>query len=821
MLNALLSDIRYTVRTLRRAPGFTLVVVATLALAVGINTTLFSLFNAIVLRPLPVQEPQRLVVLSATDARGAQSRFIYQATFEALRSAQRSFDLLSLYSGGGVLLAEARGASVDGGVESVMPEYFEMLGIRPSIGRLITREEAAGRDGAPVVVISHRFWQRQFGGDPQAVGAAIKIENTLLTVVGVTPPEFHGLQAAGGADFFVTVPTLRPITGDSTRPLRARNVIARLRPGVTLEQARAELEAGWPAIRAAPVPGLPPRDQDEMRSQRATLESIASGFSTLRQRYADPLTVLVGLTTMLLAIGCANLSGLLLARAVARGQDVAVRRALGASRGRLIQHLLVESLLLSAAGTLVAVPLAWWASRLLSEMFVAGSTVPLARPMTPDLRVLSVAAIVAVGTGLLVGVLPAWLATHGRADAVLQPSRAIVSSVGRTGRALLVTQVALSLVLLVGAGLFAKSLLRVRANERGFPSRNLVWARLWLKPDARNATLDRVYFAELHRQLSQIPGAESVAFSTAFPSFFNFSVALDAFAPADAADASREATGMTEVVSPGFFQTVGIARQHGRDFTWDDDARAAPIAIVSASLAQKLFPNGGAVGERVRLARDPAGRAFQIVGVVNDAPIGNIRDPHVGVLFRPMLQELARARVPIGHVRTSREVNAVRAAYAGVVASLGRHFLRSVSTLDEQVDQSLLQERLVAWFSSFFAALAVLLACVGVYGLVAYAVARRTREIGVRMALGATRGSVLQMVVREALAVVLVGIGIGVPCALASGRFVRSQLYGLSPNDPATLAVAASVFIVVAIAAGLLPAYRASTIDPMVALRHE
>ncbi|OLC42743.1 MAG: hypothetical protein AUH43_21910 [Acidobacteria bacterium 13_1_40CM_65_14] len=822
MIDALLHDVRYSFHSLRRAPGFSVVVIATLALAIGANTALFSLFNAIVLRPLPVREPDRLAVMTVTDERGTQNRFVYATIFEAFRAEQRAFELLSMYSGGGVLRAEARGVAVDGGVESMMPEYFEMLGVRPIVGRLINHADASNNDGAPVIVIGYRFWQRQFGGDPRAVGETLRVDGTPLTIIGVTQPGFHGLQADAGADFFVTVPTLRPIAGDMTRPLRTWNIIGRLRPRVTLEQARAEVAAEWPAIQAAAVPaGLPSSEQAEIRSQRVKVESISTGFSTLRRRYADPLFVLIGLTTLLLAIGCANLSGLLLVRAVARNQSLAVRRALGASRGRLVQQLLVESLMLSAAGVLAAMPLAWWASRLLGATLASTSVLPMAMTMTPDGRVLGAAALVAVVTGLVVGVLPAWLATADRASVVASPTRASTHRIGRTGRILLVAQIALSLVLLVGAGLFARSLSRLRANDSAFPARQILWTRLWLNPGDRGATLGGPYYWELARQFSQIPGVESAAFAYVFPAYFNFSLPSETFARADSMDQSGDVSGLSDAVSPGFFQTVGIARLQGRDFTWDDDARAAHVAIVSATLARKLFPNGDPIGQRIRMSRDPAHRPIEIVGVVNDAPIGNIREPHVAALFRPILQEPARARVPIALVRGGGNTNGVRDAYVKVVVSQGRHFVRTMYTLEAWVDEALLQERLVSGLSSFFAALAVLLACVGVYGLLAYAVARRTREIGIRIALGASRRSVLGMIAREGFTLAALGVAIGIPCALAAGRFIQSLLYGLAANDAATLAGAAAFFLVVGVASGLIPAHRASTVDPMRALRQD
>lgn len=822
MVEALLQDVRYSFRTLRRSPGFSIVVVATLALAIGATATLFSVLNAVLLRPLPVRDPARLAVLSSIDERGT-AQTVYAAALDAFRGRQRAFESLAMYSGGGILRLDIRGAGVDGGVEGVTPEYFDLVGVRPVVGRLIGAADApAGNNPAPVIVLGHRFWQRQFGGDPNVIGETVKVEGTPLTVIGVTQPGFYGLQADSGADFFISIATLRPIAGDPKRPVRARNVVGRLRAGVTIEQARAEAVAEWPAVLEATIPaGFNASEQRGMRAQRATLESIATGFSGLRRRYADPLVVLVGLSALLLAIGCVNLGGLLLARAGARHRELAVRMALGASRTRLVQQPVIQSLLLSAAGTIVALPLAWWASRLLAVVLRSGSTMPLAMSVTPDARVLGAAAVVCVAVGLIVGACPAWLSTRARTMAIAGTERGTAAS-GRAGKILLVVQIALSLSLLVGAGLFARSLARLHENDARFSSARLVWTRIWMQPGQRATKLDRSYAFALTNQLRGIAGVESVGFSDLFPSYFTFPLPSQPFERAGAADgAAATVDGLSEVVSPRFFETVGIARLQGRDFTWDDDERGAPVAIVNAALGRALFPDGTPIGRRVRMPRGVERRDIEIVGVVDDAPIGSIREPHRPVLFRPMLQEPQRGVVPNVHLRVAGNVEGVRTAFARVVPSLGKHFVRNVYTLDEQVEQSLLQERLVAALSSFFAALAMLLACLGVYGWLAYAVTRRTREIGIRMSLGATAPSVVRMIVVESAAIASLGVAVGIPCALAAGRFIRSLLYGLAPSDPLTLAGASAVFVAVAVAAGVIPAYRASRIDPMSALRCE
>jgi predicted permease len=823
MIDALLHDIRYAVRGLRRSPGFSLVVILTLAFGIGANTALYSVLNALVLRTLPVKEPGRLVMLSINDSRGQPGRFLYYDTYVELASRQHVFEAMSLYVGGGLLKTETRGELSEGGVEAATPGYYDLLGVRPHLGRFIAASDApAVGDAAPVVVLGYRFWQRQFGADPRAVGETMKVDGVPLSIIGVTPPEYRGLYVDGGADFMVPLSVIRRLAGDPRMPIRSRSAIGRLRPGITLEQARAEISTMFPAIHAATIPpGLAPREQDNMRSERVQVDSIATGFSGLRARYAAPLQVLIALTALLLTIGCANLSGLLLARAVAREQQLAICLALGATRARLVQQLVVESLLLSALGACAAVLLAWWASDAIAVTLWAGAASPRAMSMTPDARVLGLMAAVATAIGLTVGALPGVVATRTRDQIGLQPAHTVAGSTGLWGRSLLVAQVALSLVLVFGAALFAGSLAKLRAIDVGFHAEGIVWGRAFAVPGGYNQFDEASYYPMLVSQLSSLPGVQSVALSKLFPAFFSFPARLDLIARTGD-DASTEVPGVMETVSPRFFETVGILHVQGRDFTWHDDLKGTAVAIVNRSLSQKLFAGANPLGQRIRVGNEPARRALDIVGVVDDAVITNLKtSAHQPVVFRPSLQEPRIARASDVSVRTTGDPHAAADAMRHTVMALGHEYLRNVQTLDEELDRSLLQERLLATLSSLCAAMAVLLAFIGLHGLLAYAVARRRREIGVRMALGASRLSVMRLVVGEGLALTLLGVTIGVPFALLVARLVGALLFGLKPSDPATLVGAALFFVVVGATAGFLPGLRASSVDPMTALRDE
>jgi putative ABC transport system permease protein len=823
MRDALWQDVRYALRSFRASPGFTLVVVLTLGLSVGANAALFSVVNALVFRRLPVTDPDRLVTVGVENERGQEQPAIYLPTFEAFQARQHSFEIASLYSGGGLLPAEIHGALVDGNIEGVTRDYYKVLGVRPLIGRLLADDDMPQNgDAARVVVLSWQFWQRNLGGDSKAIGDTLIIQNVPLTIVGVMPPGFHGLQVDGGADFTMPLAVLRDLAGDRSLPPRGYNMIGRRRADVSLEQARAEILAIWPGLRDATLPaGLSPAQRTQTRALRAVVQSARGGFSTLRKRYASPMAMLLGLAGLLLAIGCANLSGLLLSRAISRSSQVAVRIALGATRWRLLQQVAVEALLLALSGAALALAMAWWVSQALGNVIWNNAARPLGLSMTPDARVLAVSAVVALATALVVAVLPAWLTTASHTTIDVQSSRT-TTSIRRSGRALLVAQVALSLMLVFGAGLFGRSLMRLRSNET-FSSRRVLFGRLSLKPAARSvaaSAFDAAYYRDIVRRLSQIAGVESVAFCGNFPAAFSLPGRPEPFSMANAADSSGDFDALVEAASPDFFDTVGITRLRGRDFTWSDDSTSAPVAIVSARLAATLFTDGEAVGRTLRASRDSTRTPLTIVGVVADAPIGNFRDPRPLVVYRALLQDPDRRRQPIVHVRT-RASEADTGDAMVRLATGGPHYLRRTTSLDTQVNDAVLQERLLAWLASAFAGLAVLIACVGLYGFLAYSVARRTREIGVRMALGASRSAVLGMVLWEGCSLALVGVAVGVPCALAIAPVTRSLLYGLAPADPAALIGAGVVFTIVATLASWLPAWRAASLNPMQALRRD
>lgn len=822
-VDALWTDVRHALRRLRRAPVFSAVVILTLACASGANTTVLSLLNAIVLSRVAVHEPHRLVTMSTTDTRNGQQALIHLSTFRVFRDRQHSLSSVSMYINAAMNI-EARGTYGYVGVEAVTGQYFSLVGAPLAAGRGLTEEDddpAGG--GARVVVITDRFWRRMFGADPQALGETVKLDGSPVTIVGVTAAGFDGLQVEGGVDLFLPVATMRTLRGDPRGLVRALRLVGRLAPGVTVEQSRAELQALWPAALAETAGALPPADRSAIPTLRVDVESLAHGLSALRLQYGSSILAVGGLTATLLAIGCLNLAALMLARALAREHELRVHLALGVGRLRLARQSMIEGLLVSLAGLALALPLAWWSTEAVRSLLTTARATPL-KPLTPDARALGIAAAVAILTGLVVGALPALRAMRQTAGPGLAAGRTVAGGPGRAGRLLLIAQVAISMLLVVGAGLFGSTLAALEGNGAQFRGRPIVWTRLARNPAERGQPLGPEFFRTLHRQLAAIPGADGAAYSILFPSYLGFPGALptDGFARAEAADGDPTVAGLTELVSPGFFELFGIARLQGRDFTWADDANAPPVGILSRSLAERLFPAGDAIGRRVRIGTTAGAQTdVEIIGVAADAPIGLAREPRVAVVFRPMLQDLSRAQFPLAHVRARGDVRAVQDAYVRVVSASGRYFVPGLFTLDGWLDFALLRERLVSAVASSSAALALALACLGIYGLLSYAVSARVREIGVRLSLGATPADILRMIVRDGLRVVGPGVLIGLPLALASARLVRSLLYGVPPAHAPVLAASAAILAAAGVAAALIPARRASAIDPAVALRQE
>jgi predicted permease len=810
-LDALAQDIRYALRGFRRAPGFTLVAVLVLAIGIGATTSIFTLINALLLRELPVPEPAELVDVSVAGDDGL-ARPLSVAAFREISRRSGSFAQVIGWDGNGVVTAGHGSQLTVANFWAVSGNFYSALGQTPLVGRLLSEADVAA--AAPVAVIGHEFWQRFFRGDPSIVGRELRIERGLFTIVGVTRPYFTGLWV--GSPPSLTVPlSARGLVypgWPASETAAPAQVTGRLAAGVSLEQARAEVDVIWRDLREATLPpSLPGARRDAFLAARPIVESIATGREHfLRPRFARPLYMLLGVAGVMLLITCVHVASLLLARAARREGELSVRAALGAGRGRLVRQALTESLLLAIGGAAVGLLAARWMSGALARMMTQQYLTPAAFDFRPDAPVLAAAIAAALGTCVAFTAAPAWFAARRDPAGVLQRSaRGTTGRGGAGGRTLIAIQVALTTVLLAGAGLLTRSLSEAHRLDAGFDADGLLQSQLIRRPEAAAAGDTSEYQRQLVERVTAIPGVQSASLSshrTGRAETFPEPVSSPML-PAGVLTAGRIP------VAPGYFATAGIALVAGRDFSWND-WNSASVAIVNRTLAARLFPDGGAVGGAIRHGDAPGVERF-VVGVVEDARLDDVRSEG-GVMFVPLGPQRQTSFL---HVRASGDSGALRAAIDREVLASGRQYVLRTLTTRAIVDQRLVDVRLAGVVAQFFAGASLVLVCVGLYGVLSYQAAARTREIGLRLALGADRRTVLRQMLREGLVPVAVGAAAGVPLAVAAARTLRTLLFGLEPSDPLTLALMLSALFAAAAAAAYQPARRASRIEPMVALR--
>jgi predicted permease len=828
-IGTLWQSLRYTFRVLAKHPSFTTVAILSLAVGIGANTAIFTLINALLLRNLPVRQPERLVEVSLIRL-DSKVPFSYPM-FRELERGQRVFtgligvDLGYQWHAGKMLNVEVNGVPSQNHLLWVTGNFYSELGVVPYLGRLFTPGDADPGNGTPseVAVISYEFWERRLGGGPDAVGKQIRVEGHPFTVIGVTRKWFTGLTRGEPPE--ITLPiTAAPLIEDGTSSLERGGAywlfaIGRLKDGVSIEQARAQLQSFWPGVLRATADTRQGSRLQTYLSMHLDVSSAAVGVAEdLRSQFTRPLSVLTGLAGLTLLVACLNLANLMLAHAAARSHEMSMRVVLGASGWSLVRQVLIESLALSLSGALLGLVFAYWACRLLLLLITQGNSMPIALDLSPDLRVLSFTIFLAVLTGILFGIVPAWRCSLLNPGAALQQgTHSLAESTGKLGKMLVSSQVAFSLVLLLGAGLLAKSFERLRSADLGFQMDNVLEVILYPRPGAYQNLDKNSYHMQLLERVASIPGVLSAGYSNnsivgGREAGWQDDVSPESGDPAITVKVRAYGT----MVSPGFFRTLGIPLVRGRDFNQTDDERHPHVAIVSSRLAERIFPNGDAIGKRIRIV---ANRNIEIVGVAGNTRIFDLRDLATPVIFLSFLQTPPAWGGLIVHTKEAPERLAKTVGHE--VESLGREYPFWTGTIAEVMSQQLVKERVTAMLSGFFAFLAVLLACVGLYGLTSYTVTRRTREIGIRVALGAQRQNVLWLVLRETLALALFGIAVGVPSALAATRLIASMLFGLSPSDPPTVAAVSLLLLLVALFAGYLPARRACTIDPIVALRTE
>jgi predicted permease len=829
-------DVRYALRMFGRTPGFTVVVVMTLALGIGANTAVFSLINAVLLKMLPVKDPEQLVQISKIQPLYGQNNGFSYPEVERFQREPQTFSGLFAFADLGAVNVEVNGHGEIANGQVVSNNYFSTLGVSAIRGRTI---EPVDDQGSAVAVISYKYWRERLAGDPAVVGTKIVVNNYPFTIIGVTPPEFFGLQPGQPVDISVPLKMIAPLrpeyamTGTPyyvltwpTRP--AFLIMGRLQPGVTAITAAARME---PLFREAMndeamgLEGTPldsPLRRKNHREARLQLTAGGQGLAALRKQFSKPLWILMGAVGLLLLIACANVATLLLARAQFRQHEMAARLVLGARRLRLMQQLITESVVLALAGGVLGIVLAFWASRSLMALMKHMGT-PIVLSVRPDLRVLGFTLAISVLTAILFGLIPAWRLV--RTDMPLAPNvYGAGKSAGRchTTKALIALQVAASLVLMVGAGLLVRSLENLKNFYPGFRTDHVLLFDVNARLLGYTVAQTNALYRSLIDQIDALPGIRRTSFSMDPP----FSGGWGGTAPT--IEGYQPPSGSAPLISgintlgPHYFEALETPVLLGRDFTGEDGANAPKVAIINKHMAHDIFGGTSPIGRRLSVPTFAGDKSwYSIVGVVADARSEDLREAVRPMIYVPTEQTVVPAGVTF-EVRTARDASAEAPTVLHAVAQVdGRLSVSGMKTLNDQMDDSLVQERLVASLAGLFGILAVLLAAIGLYGVMAYTVSRKTNEIGIRMALGSGRIQIAGMILREALLMVLTGLALGIPAAMATARLMRSQLYGLGPYDPMTVLFAAGVMTVVAVLACYPPATRAMRIDPMAALRYE
>jgi predicted permease len=833
-MSALWSDLRHAFRGLRRNPLFSTVAIVSLALGIGANTAIFTLVDQLLLRRLPVKQPDQLVMLYQEGPHMGSNMGTRMHSYPLYQDLQTRAEPLSEVMCRRLVPASV---SVDNetervGAEMVSGNYFTMLGVRPALGRVFnSQEDDQVYQGHPVVVLSYDYWTRRFASDAGVIGRTIRVNDYPMTIVGVSAKGFAGLDPAESPQIRIPVlmketmlPEFAWLHMDDRRS-RWVQVFGRLKPGYTVDSAKAPLQRLFTQIRTYEMT-LPAAStwsafmRQRFMTGRLMVDPAATGFSNLRNSFSTPLLVLMGMVGLVLLIACANVANLLIARAFMRQKEVAVRLSLGASRGRLARQFLTESFVLSAIGGVLGLGLAVLLTRGLLALVPTGSQ-PLLIVARPDLRILGFTMTLTFVTALFFGVLPALRASRSQPWVTLKDT--VGSIAGARGslflrKGLVAAQVALSFLLLFGAGLFVRSLLNLRGTDAGVALDNLVSFQVSPALSGYDNDKGTQFYQALLERVRAAPGVSSAGMA-AIPILtgdeWDSSMAVEGHRAADGEDMQA----FMNAVSPDYFKTMKIPLLEGRDFTRADIKENANVAIVNRRFAQHYFKGAGAVGKHLGRGGGPKAKLdIEIIGVVADSLY---EGPRAGVHRQVFVPNWGRNSATI-YVRTAASSAAAFSQIRRDVRQLDAALpVYEMKTVQGQLDETLLSDRLTAMLSAGFGMLATLLASIGLYGVMAFVVARRTKEIGVRLALGARPNMVIWLVMKEVLILLAIGLAIGIPAGLFSGQFVSSLLYGIQPRDPWMAAGTVGLLAFVSAAAGLIPAHKASRIDPILALRCE
>ncbi len=845
-MGALVGDIRYAARVLAKNPVFTAVAVLTLALGIGANTAIFTLLDQVLLRLLPVKEPQQLTLLTMRGHHYGSNwggNAISYPMYHDFQSHNEVFEGMFCRFPTHVSVTFQGRAERDA-AELVSGTYFNVLGVGMALGRGFTPEVDKIAEGAPYVVLSYNFWKQRFGGDPAILGKTLTVNKNDMTVIGVAQAGFDGVELGYSPELFIPVMMQKEVLivpEDMLTDRRSRwvNAFGRLKPGVSMKQAKASLQPFMHAmledeVKQAAFAHASAYDREQFLKCYIDLLPGSQGRSYFRRELSTPLWVLMAITGMVLLIACANLANLLLARASGRQKEIAVRLAVGASRGKIIRQLLVETLFLSSLGAIAGLALAYGADKALMAIYLPENSSGLSISAAPDLRILLFTLVVTIITGIAFGLVPALRTTRPDIARTLKDQAGAVLGGGHGGlrKSLVVAQVSLSLLLLIGAGLFLRTLKNLSNLGPGFPVERLLGFTIDPSLNGYNTERMKVFYQQLTDSLKTIPGVQSVGLAGVRileDNEWDSSMTVEGYNPANPDDRAEPYMNM---ISPNYFATLGVPIVLGRDFTPDDNREVkkgpqpddwTPIAVmINEKFARKYFPGQDPIGRHLGFGIDPGTHTdMEIIGVVKDIKYTNLRDEIPPQAYIPYLGSHFLGDMTV-YLRTAFDPDQVmpevRARMRALDAGLP---IYAVRTEEVQLSNSLSTERMIASLSTVFGFLATLLAAIGLYGVMAYSVAMRKREIGIRMALGAEPSKVVRMVMSDVLLLVAIGVGVGVPAAIALMRMVATQLYGLSAHDPLTLALATGALALIACLAGYLPALRASRLDPMVALRYE
>ena len=828
-------DLVYSLRSLLRSPLFTAAAVASLALGIGANTAIFSLLDQVVLRSLPVRDPESLVAMHTDyqapgDATSDDNESVFSyPMYRDLRASDAAFSGIVARGGAAVRLAW-KGETEAAFAELVSGNYFQVLGIGAALGRTLAPADEGAPGSYPVAVLSHAYWSAHLGADPSILNRTVNLNGNPFVVVGIAEAKFHGLKQGGSPDLFVPATMERSLIANfdvlSDRRTRWLNLFARLKPGESLARAQALSDVAYHNILANELPQMEKprteRDTQMFLNHRATLRPAAQGIAELRDKWEKPLRVLTAMVGLVLLIACANVAGLMVARATGRQREIAIRLAMGARRGALVRQLLLEGVMLALAGGVAGLAVEHWSTQaLLSVLPREEAQGWLAASM--DVPLLLYAFAVSIACGVLFALLPALQATRPDLAPTLKDQALNVASGGRPARlrqALVVSQIALSLLLVVGAELFSASAANLLNARLGFRTSRLLAFSINTALDRPESAPAAAFYRDLQLRLGAMPNVVGVAAADGGP--FSGSTSSGNITVEGYRAAQEEYTGAVRIaVSPGYFRALGVPLRAGREFSDRDSAAAPKAVLVNETFVKRYFGNANPVGRRLQFgASTPPKLDREIVGVVADSR-DDIRDPGHETIYYPypqwdhplrMMFYVRTAGDPTGSIGVVRQ--AVREADANLPAV-------KVKTIEMRIRESLYAERLIAILSSAFGVLATLLAAIGLYGVIAYSVARRTGEIGVRMALGAVPADVLRLILSGAVRLAAAGIAVGLAAALAGGKLVESQLFGIKAADPLICAGATVLLGLVALVAAAVPAWRAARIDPVVALKYE